>query len=74
MGRLIFLLAIAVVIYALIKTFQRRSASQDNQKKVEPPIEDMVRCAQCGVNLPRSESILSDKKLFCCVEHRDDFR
>ena len=35
-----------------------------------PPEEDMVRCAQCSVHLPKSESILSGGEFFCSQEHR----
>src|SRR5665811_196434 len=39
----------------------------------EPPpagaAEDMVRCAHCGVHLPRSESRASGEKFFCSEEH-----
>jgi uncharacterized protein len=34
----------------------------------------MVRCAQCGVHLPKSESILVGGNFFCCAEHRDAYR
>ena len=36
--------------------------------------EDMVRCSQCGVHLPRSEGILSQGRIFCSEEHRLKFR
>jgi uncharacterized protein len=29
-----------------------------------------VRCQACGVNLPRSEAILSQGRFYCCDEHR----
>jgi uncharacterized protein len=32
--------------------------------------EDMVRCAQCGVHLPRSESLMSGQAFYCTPEHR----
>ena len=32
--------------------------------------EDMVRCAECGVHLPRSESITSGRAFYCSAEHR----
>lgn len=32
--------------------------------------EDMVRCARCGVHLPRSEGIMSRGKIFCSEQHR----
>jgi len=31
--------------------------------------EDMVRCAHCGVHLPRSEGILNRGEVFCSREH-----
>jgi len=30
----------------------------------------MVRCKVCGVNLPRSEAVLSKGQFYCCDEHR----
>jgi uncharacterized protein len=30
----------------------------------------MVKCAQCGVNLPRSEAIYSGGDFFCTPEHQ----
>jgi uncharacterized protein len=32
--------------------------------------EDMVRCAQCGVHLPRSESVMAGNVFYCTPEHR----
>ena len=31
--------------------------------------EPMVRCAECGVHAPRSESVLTAGQSFCCDEH-----
>jgi uncharacterized protein len=31
--------------------------------------EDMIRCEQCGVHLPRSEGYASHGKFFCSEEH-----
>ena len=31
--------------------------------------EPMVRCAECGVHAPRSESVLGARQSFCCDEH-----
>ncbi len=69
MSRLFLLVAIAVVVYLLIRSSGRNVPQQD--KSVA---EDMVRCAYCGVHLPKGESILSGGRSFCCVEHRDAYR
>ena len=69
MSRLFLLMAIAVVVYLLIKSYRKNVPKQDN-----PVAEDMVRCAHCGVHLPKSESILAGGNFFCCAEHRDVYR
>ncbi len=69
MSRLFLLIAIAVVVYLLIKSYRKNVPTQDNSVA-----EDMVRCAHCGVHLPKGESILADGHFFCGAEHRDAYR
>ncbi|MDD5299188.1 MAG: PP0621 family protein [Gallionella sp.] len=69
MSRLLMLIAIAVVIYLLIKSYRKKTPQQD--KKIA---EDMVRCTHCGVHLPKGESIQTDERFFCSAEHRDAYR
>ena len=69
MSRLFFIIAIAVVVYLLVKSYRKNAPQQD-----KTVAEDMVRCEHCGVHLPKSESILSDGHFFCGVEHRDAYR
>jgi len=66
MSRLIFLLAVIAVVYWLLKTYRKQSPKQDTPATGE----DMVRCAQCGVHLPKSESILAQDNFYCCEAHR----
>jgi uncharacterized protein len=68
MSRLFLLIAIAIVIYLLIKSYRKNASQQDQDKTVT---EDMVRCTHCGVHLPKGESILTGGNFFCCAEHRD---
>lgn len=69
MGKLIFfaLLALAVVLWFRHQANKRTGVDAKTEPK---PVEDMVRCAKCGVNLPRSEAILSQERFYCCDEHR----
>lgn len=65
----LMLLALGVwVIYLIFKSYGR-SIKQDVEPRNEAG-EDMVRCAHCGVHLPRSESIVSQGEFFCTNEHR----
>jgi len=66
MNRLLFLIGIAAVIYLLIRAYRKNSAQQS-----KTVAEDMVRCAHCGVHLPKGESVQSDGQFFCSTEHRD---
>ncbi len=66
MSRLLFLLAIVIVVYLLLRSYRRPAPKQD----AAAPAEEMVRCAQCGVHLPKSESILAGGKFFCSDAHR----
>jgi uncharacterized protein len=67
MSRLLFLLAVIVVVYLLLRSFRRR---QTPRQDVPGAAEEMVRCAQCGVHLPKSESIMAGGNYYCCDAHR----
>lgn len=69
MGKLIFYIIIAILIYWVIKN--RQSKKEKAQTLLES-VEDMVSCTHCGVHLPKSEAITSpNNKYFCCTEHRN---
>ena len=67
MGRIIFLLVIAFLIYLLFKGFLRAQARRE-EKPGEKAVEDMVACARCGVNLPKSEA-RGEGELFYCRDN-----
>jgi len=69
MSRLLLLIAIAVVVYLLVKSYRRNTPRQDKRAT-----EDMVRCVHCGLHLPKGESISSEGNFFCGEEHRDAYR
>ena len=66
MGRILLLILIAFVIYLLFRGFMRAQARRDDASKAaarEP--EDMVACARCGVNVPRSSAREEAGKWIC---------
>ncbi len=65
MARILFLLFIAVLIYALFRGFFRARVKKDTPADQLPKAEDMVQCARCGVNMPRSEAREVEGKLVC---------
>ena len=70
MSRLLLLIAIVIVVYWLFRSYRKGNTPARNN----PAAEDMVRCAHCGVHLPKGESIVADGLIFCCAEHRDIYR
>lgn len=67
MSRLLMFIAIAAAIYLLIKSYGKKNDVRPDASEVE----DMVRCAHCGVHLPRSESVKGGELFYCGSEHRD---
>lgn len=66
MSRLIFLFAIVAVVYLLLRSYLK----QPPKPAAPETSEEMVRCVQCGVHLPKSEAILVGGECFCCEAHR----
>ncbi len=72
MSRILFILAVVAVVYLLLKSRHAGSSGARPPGRPDPqaPAEDMVRCVQCGVHLPRSEAIMAGGKFYCCEAHR----
>ena len=67
MGKILLLIVIALVIFAVIKRYKN---SLDSPAAPARPVEDMVKCAHCHVNLPRSEALAIQGEFFCTSEHQ----
>lgn len=66
MGRILLLIIIGFLVWLAFKGFLRanvRSGRQPVSRTIEA--EDMVACARCGVNMPRSEARLEDGAFYC---------
>lgn len=67
MSRLLFFVAIGFAIWLALRTMRRgqvrdaegKTASRSDQG------EDMVTCARCGVNMPRSEAREQSGAYYC---------
>jgi len=70
MSKILFFLLLGGAAYWWLRT-KRPSAPP------APPaqaVEDMVRCAHCGVHLPRSEAIGAEAAWFCSEAHQREHR
>lgn len=85
MGKLIFWILVILAGLVAVRLIARHNERQNAPKQApksqagkaakqkqslgadEP--EAMVRCAHCGIHMPRSEAVLSDGKTWCSPEH-----
>lgn len=67
MSRLLFLAAIIAIVYWLLRMYRKQLPKEGD---ASAQAEDMVRCAHCGVHLPKHECILADGKCYCSEAHR----
>jgi uncharacterized protein len=67
LARIILLLIIVFALYLLFRGFFRAQVKGEDKPPEPKSIEgeDMVACARCGVNLPRSEAREESGRLVC---------
>jgi uncharacterized protein len=75
-AKFLVLLAVGIVVYLIVSRIRREGQPPrpiERSQRATPAQgggEDMVRCAVCGVHLPRSESFTSRGRFYCSDEHR----
>ncbi len=69
MGRLLFILFIVALVVWLLKRAARRAEAPPAEHQAARTSEELVRCVQCGVLLPRAEARMSAGALYCSEEH-----
>jgi uncharacterized protein len=68
LAKILLLVACFAIVYWILKSYKNKIQQGAARRQVKG--EDMVRCAHCGVHLPRSESVKSGQAFYCSVEHR----
>ena len=68
--KFILLALVVVLAYWIFTSYKRKSGRKTGQAPRNGSAEDMVRCEQCGVHLPRSESLMSGQTFYCSADHR----
>ena len=69
----LIVLAVVAVVYALWRS-QRRGPDHQGGASPRPriaPPQDMVRCARCGMHLPKDEALWKAGRSYCCQAHQD---
>jgi uncharacterized protein len=69
MGRLLVLIVIIVLAVWLVRRALRGTTTKTEAGKQAESQEQLVRCAHCGVHLPRGEARQAGGALYCSDEH-----
>ena len=74
MSRLLFWLALSVLVVMAIRSKLRGNggatrAPKAKRPQAQPAIESMTSCAHCGVYFPASEAVRADGLEYCCPAH-----
>ena len=69
MGKLLVLVVLVVAAVWLIRRAFRAHTRSTESTEVPKATEDLVRCAHCGVLLPRAEARLTGGALYCTEAH-----
>jgi uncharacterized protein len=68
-GKYLFLLVIVLLVgWWIAKRYRQGVDARD--AAAPRGDEDMVRCAQCGIHLPRSEGLVTRGRYYCSAEHQ----
>jgi len=69
MGRLLVLILIIVLAVWLVRRALRGTSTKTDVRKQAESQQQLVRCAHCGVHLPRGEARQAGGALYCSDEH-----
>jgi len=67
--KILLLITFAFAVALIIRAY-KRSLGKSAPPTRDPQPENMVKCAHCGVNMPRSEAIFSGGEFYCTPEHQ----
>lgn len=69
MAKILLFALVVVAVLLLMRGFGRRRPPAGGGAAADEP---MVRCAHCGVHLPKGESFALDGRFFCSEQHRSE--
>ncbi len=73
MGRILFFVLLALVVYFAWRVVQRgraRSSGAASSGATPRAALAMVSCANCGLHLPRPDALPEGEHFYCCEDHR----
>jgi len=69
MGRLILIAVAVLLLVWLVRRALGEARKRQGGGEGRTPVGELVACAHCGVNLPRSEARSAGGRHYCSEEH-----
>ncbi len=70
--RLLIIAVIFWIVFSALKDWLNRPSQPGRpSKRAGGAIEQMVKCAYCGLHVPESEAVRADGRYYCSNAHRD---
>ena len=66
---IVLIILVVLAVWLIRRAFRAKGNIQTPQSKAPGEVGELVRCARCGVHLPRSEARQADGALYCGEEH-----
>ena len=70
MSKYLLIVAIAAVVYALVRSQRKPPAAPRRKPTAAQAPQAMVACAHCGVHLPGQDAVRGSQGSYCTVAHR----
>ena len=74
MAKILLIVVAFAAAFWLLRRHRRRVREETTPPPASSGAEDMVRCARCGIHLPRGDSIVSQQLFFCSDDHEREHR
>jgi len=74
MAKILLIAAAFAAAFWLLRRHRLRVDDETAPPPASSGAEDMVRCASCGVHVPRGDSIVSQQQFFCSNDHEREYR
>lgn len=71
MSKYLLIVAIAAVVYALVRSQRKPPAAPRRKPTAAQAPQAMVACAHCGVHLPQTDALPAGTHYYCCAAHRE---
>ncbi len=69
MAKIVLVVLGLLAAWWILRSYRRRVDRRDAPPAGAADGENMVQCAECGVHLPRSESLVVEGRAYCSADH-----